>query len=102
VLEPNPPPLVKLEGFSLVTPVTGLKRPNTGKEDDDDDDDVDVSFPRSRAMKLLSLDHLCNLLKYAVSRMKMHSGVSVIVHFFACPMSVRFVYWEQSTVKISV
>jgi hypothetical protein len=24
------------EGFSFVTPVTGLNRPNTGKEDDDD------------------------------------------------------------------
>jgi hypothetical protein len=24
-------------GFSFVTPVTGLIRPNTGKEDDDDD-----------------------------------------------------------------
>jgi hypothetical protein len=31
----------KMEGFSFVTPVTGLKRPNTGKEDDDDDDDDD-------------------------------------------------------------
>jgi hypothetical protein len=29
----------KMEGFSLVTPVTGLSRPHTGKEDDDDDDD---------------------------------------------------------------
>jgi hypothetical protein len=26
-----------MEGFSFVTPVTGLNRPNTGKEDDDDD-----------------------------------------------------------------
>jgi hypothetical protein len=26
----------KKEGFSFVTPVTGLSRPNTGKEDDDD------------------------------------------------------------------
>jgi hypothetical protein len=26
----------KMEGFSFVTPVTGLNRPNTGKEDDDD------------------------------------------------------------------
>jgi hypothetical protein len=25
-----------MEGFSLVTPVTGLNRPNAGKEDDDD------------------------------------------------------------------
>jgi hypothetical protein len=24
-----------MEGFSFVTPVTGFKRPNTGKEDDD-------------------------------------------------------------------
>jgi hypothetical protein len=35
----------KMEGFSFVTPVTGLNRPNTGKEeeeeDDDDDDDAD-------------------------------------------------------------
>jgi hypothetical protein len=30
-----------MEGFSFVTPVTGLNRPNTGKEDDDDDDDDD-------------------------------------------------------------
>ncbi|XP_021928207.1 uncharacterized protein LOC110833911 isoform X4 [Zootermopsis nevadensis] len=29
---------------------------------------------RSRAMKLLSIDQLCNLLKYAMSRMKTHSG----------------------------
>jgi hypothetical protein len=28
-----------MEGFSFVTPETGLNRPNTGKEDDDDDDD---------------------------------------------------------------
>jgi hypothetical protein len=28
-----------MEGFSVVTPVTGVSRPNTGKEDDDDDDD---------------------------------------------------------------
>jgi hypothetical protein len=27
-----------MEGFSFVTPVTGLSRRNTGKEDDDDDD----------------------------------------------------------------
>jgi hypothetical protein len=25
-----------MEGFSFVKPVTGLNRPNTGKEDDDD------------------------------------------------------------------
>jgi hypothetical protein len=28
-----------MEGFSFVMPITGLSRPNTGKEDDDDDDD---------------------------------------------------------------
>jgi hypothetical protein len=28
-----------VEGFSSVTLVTGLNRPNTGKEDDDDDDE---------------------------------------------------------------
>jgi hypothetical protein len=26
-----------MEGFSFVTPVTGLNRPNTGKKDDDDE-----------------------------------------------------------------
>jgi hypothetical protein len=25
-----------MEGFTFVTPITGLSRPNTGKEDDDD------------------------------------------------------------------
>jgi hypothetical protein len=25
-----------MEGFSFVTPVTGLNRPNTGKDDDDE------------------------------------------------------------------
>jgi hypothetical protein len=30
-----------MEGFSFVTPVTGLNRPNTGKEDEDDDDNYD-------------------------------------------------------------
>jgi hypothetical protein len=29
-----------MKGFSFVTPVTGLNRLNTGKEDDDDYDDV--------------------------------------------------------------
>jgi hypothetical protein len=27
-----------MEGFSFVTPVTGLNRPSTGKEDDDDEE----------------------------------------------------------------
>jgi hypothetical protein len=27
----------KMVGFSFVTPITGLNRPNTGKEDDDDE-----------------------------------------------------------------
>jgi hypothetical protein len=27
----------KMEGFSFVTPITDLNRPNTGKEDEDDD-----------------------------------------------------------------
>jgi hypothetical protein len=31
-----------MEGFSFATPVTGLSRPNTGKDDDDDDDDDSV------------------------------------------------------------
>jgi hypothetical protein len=30
-----------MEGFSCGTPVTGLIRHKTGKEDDDDDDDLE-------------------------------------------------------------
>jgi hypothetical protein len=30
------PTFEKMEGFSFVTPITGLNRLNTGKEDDDD------------------------------------------------------------------
>jgi hypothetical protein len=33
-----------MEGFSFVTPVTGINRRNTGKEDDDDDM-LYISFP---------------------------------------------------------
>jgi hypothetical protein len=33
-----------MEGFSLVTPVTGLSRPHTGKEDDDDDEMLIINF----------------------------------------------------------
>jgi hypothetical protein len=29
-----------MEGFSFVMPVTGLNRPNTGKEDDDDEQEI--------------------------------------------------------------
>jgi hypothetical protein len=39
----------KMEGFSFVTPVTGLSRPNTGKEEEEEDDDDD-----SRELKGLS------------------------------------------------
>jgi hypothetical protein len=34
----------KMEGFSFVTPVTGLNKPNTGKEDD-----IHISSFRTRA-----------------------------------------------------
>jgi hypothetical protein len=30
-----------MEGFSFVTPVTGLNGPNTGKEEEEEDDDDD-------------------------------------------------------------
>jgi hypothetical protein len=33
-----------MEGFSFVTSVTGLNRPNTGKEDDDGDYDYDYGM----------------------------------------------------------
>jgi hypothetical protein len=39
-----------MEGFSFVTPVTGLNRPNTGKEDDDDDDVIRNKTRRSRVL----------------------------------------------------
>jgi hypothetical protein len=29
-----------MEGFSFVMPITGLNKPNTGKEDDDDDNNL--------------------------------------------------------------
>jgi hypothetical protein len=29
-----------MEGISFVTPITGLNRPNTGKEEEDDDDAI--------------------------------------------------------------
>jgi hypothetical protein len=32
----------KMEGFSFVRPVTGLRRPNTGKEDEDDNINMDA------------------------------------------------------------
>jgi hypothetical protein len=35
-----------MEGFSFIKPVTGLRRPHTGKEDDDDDDDDEVLTSR--------------------------------------------------------
>jgi hypothetical protein len=33
-----------MEGFSFVTPVTGLNRPNTGKEDNDNEELVTPAF----------------------------------------------------------
>jgi hypothetical protein len=39
-----------MEGFSFVTPVTGLNRPNTGKEDDDDAADAAISPKLSSAL----------------------------------------------------
>jgi hypothetical protein len=38
-----------MEGFSFLTPVTGLSRPNTGKEDDDDDDDDTFQFKNPKS-----------------------------------------------------
>jgi hypothetical protein len=35
-----------MEGLSFVSPVTGLNRPNSGKEVDDDDDDDGFGCPR--------------------------------------------------------
>jgi hypothetical protein len=39
----------KMEGFSFVTPLTGLNRPNTGKDDDDENN----QFPQLRTVAAL-------------------------------------------------
>jgi hypothetical protein len=44
-----------MEGFSFVTPVTGLNRPNTGKEDDDDEHMLFYC--------ICHLDHCCLMIK---------------------------------------
>jgi hypothetical protein len=49
-----------MEGFSFVTPVTGLNRPNTGKEDDD----VYISF--SNIVKDVSSCHFSILFNVSV------------------------------------
>jgi hypothetical protein len=45
-----------MEGFNFVTPVTGLNRPNTGKEDDDDDNQrtLPVETPTFEISDLMS------------------------------------------------
>jgi hypothetical protein len=49
-----------MEGFSFVTPVTGLNRPDTGKEEDDDDDDPGFCLDGLRkTTKNLSQDSRC-------------------------------------------
>jgi hypothetical protein len=45
-------PLKKMEGFSFVTPVTGLNRPNTGEEEEEDANLV--LFCLKRVLDLLS------------------------------------------------
>jgi hypothetical protein len=51
----------KMEGFSFVTPVTGLDRPNTGKEDDDDVLALEISVVsnfRNESISLICLRYL--------------------------------------------
>jgi hypothetical protein len=31
-----------MEGFNFVTPITGLNRPNTGKEEEEEEDDAGI------------------------------------------------------------
>jgi hypothetical protein len=52
----------KMEGFSFVTPITDLNRPNTGKEDDDDDDDNDIKddLDHSKMAVCLSMSPINN------------------------------------------
>jgi hypothetical protein len=50
----------KMEWFSFVTPVTGLNRLNTGKEDDDDDYLYKSRIPSMRNICTLS-SNTCNL-----------------------------------------
>jgi hypothetical protein len=42
-----------MEGFSFVTPVTDLNRPNTGNDDEDVDDDIPLSQFNSTQYSLL-------------------------------------------------
>jgi hypothetical protein len=47
-----------VEGFSFVTPVTGLNSLNTGKEDDDDDDDLKMVEIHNNRVCLLTYNYL--------------------------------------------
>jgi hypothetical protein len=44
-----------MEGFSFVTPITGLNGPNSGKEEDDD---VVTELVMDAAVTLINLDNL--------------------------------------------
>jgi hypothetical protein len=49
----------KMEGFSFVTPVTGLNSPNTGKEDDDDASNIN-SFIHS-VLQIMPIIFTCDI-----------------------------------------
>jgi hypothetical protein len=76
-----------MEGFSFVTPVIGLNRLNTGKEDDDDDyDDVLYymitmnSYYISQSINDLSVSKLCCG--------KVYGGrLQYLAYFCLCPYS---------------
>jgi hypothetical protein len=56
-----------MEGFSFVTPVTGLSKPNTGKEDVDEEEEKEWKFIRdvlnySREIRYFFYLYLCRYL----------------------------------------
>jgi hypothetical protein len=60
-----------MEGFSFVMPITGLNRPNTGKEDDDDDDDDDAH----------SISLVAEIEQIRTAKQKMNSMVHVTLFY---------------------
>jgi hypothetical protein len=58
-----------MEGFSLVTPITGLNRPNTGKEDDDEVSAFRTNLAREQMQNLkLTLEVKLHLHSFIFSK----------------------------------
>jgi hypothetical protein len=76
--------LEKMEGFSVVTPVTGLNRPNTGKEDDE------------------TLPNICTFRAIKLHWSAMECSTLLFLLNMRCMTSSHFVTPNNSLVKISV